>query len=93
MATSLRQRFGLRVKELRLASHVSQETFADAIGYARSYVSRIERGGANCSLDAIQVLADALNVQVHELFQPDNDGKVIGTLPFGDQSITGRPGP
>lgn len=75
MEAPLRQRFGQRVKELRLASRVSQETFADAIGYARSYVSRIERGGANCSLDAIQVLADALKVEVHELFQPGNDGK------------------
>lgn len=70
MKSSLRQRFGQRVKELRLASHVSQEAFADSIGYARSYVSRIERGGANCSLDAIQVLADALKVEVHELFLP-----------------------
>lgn len=70
MKSSIRQRFGQRVKELRLASHVSQEAFADAIGYARSYVSRIERGGANCSLDAIQVLADALKVEVHELFLP-----------------------
>jgi transcriptional regulator with XRE-family HTH domain len=63
------------VKELRLASGVSQESFADSIGYARSYVSRIERGGANCSLDAIQVLADALKVEVQELFQSGSGGK------------------
>jgi len=31
-------------------------------------MSRIERGGANPSLDAVQVLADALNVEVFKLF-------------------------
>lgn len=66
--TSLRKRFGQRVKELRLASGASQEAFADRSGFARSYMSRIERGVANPSLDAIQVLADALSVEVVELF-------------------------
>jgi len=47
---------------------MSQEAFADRCGFARSYMSRIERGGANPSLDAIQVLADALGVDVATLF-------------------------
>lgn len=47
---------------------MSQEAFADKCGFARSYMSRIERGGANPSLDAIEVLALALNVPVSELF-------------------------
>lgn len=68
MITSLRKRFGARVKQLRLAAEVSQEEFADRCGFARSYMSRIERGGANPSLDAIQVLADALGVEVAQLF-------------------------
>ncbi len=47
---------------------MSQETFADECGYARSYMSRIERGLANPSLDAVEVLADALRVEVKKLF-------------------------
>ena len=47
---------------------MSQEAFADRCGFARSYMSRIERGGANPSLDAIEVLADALGVKVAALF-------------------------
>jgi transcriptional regulator with XRE-family HTH domain len=66
--TSLRKRFGLRVKELRQATVLSQEAFADRCGFARSYMSRIERGGANPSLDAVQVLADGLGVHVSKLF-------------------------
>ena len=68
MKTSLRKQFGKRVKSLRLASGISQETFADKCGYARSYMSRIERGLANPSLDAIEVLAVALRVEAKELF-------------------------
>jgi transcriptional regulator with XRE-family HTH domain len=64
----LRKRFATKVKSLRLGSGLSQEAFADKCGFARSYVSRIERGGANPSLDAIEVLAVALGVRVATLF-------------------------
>jgi transcriptional regulator with XRE-family HTH domain len=58
----------MKVKELRLATGMSQESFADRCGFARSYMSRIERGGANPSLDAIEVLANAFGVEVDQLF-------------------------
>lgn len=66
--TLLRKQFGIRIKELRLATGLSQEAFADRCGFARSYMSRIERGVANPSLDALQVLADGLCVDVSQLF-------------------------
>ena len=69
MKQPLRQKFGLRVNELRLAAGMSQEAFADKCGFARSYMSRIERGGANPSLDAIETLAVGLRVDVRELFE------------------------
>lgn len=66
---SLRQKFGFRVKELRLASGMTQEAFADHCGFARTYMSRIETGGANPSLDAMKILADALGVKLTDLFE------------------------
>lgn len=83
--TSLRKRFGQRVKELRQASGLSQEAFADRCGFARSYMSRIERGGANPSLDAVQVLADALGIEVFRLFMADGNPTATGSareVPF-----------
>jgi transcriptional regulator with XRE-family HTH domain len=68
VAISLRKRFGLRVASLRREAKISQEAFADKCGFARSYISRIERGGANPSLDAIATIAAALRVRVDELF-------------------------
>jgi transcriptional regulator with XRE-family HTH domain len=69
VSTPLRKSFGKRFKELRLATKLSQEAFADKCGFARSYMSRIERGTANPSLDAIETLASALGVEVKELFE------------------------
>ncbi len=70
MATvPLSLQFGLRVRELRLASGLSQEAFANKHGFARSYLSKIERGKSNLALDAIARLADALGVEVEELFK------------------------
>lgn len=71
MRVTLRKKFGQRVKALRRAAKpfVSQEALADRCGFARSYMSRIERGNANPSLDAIEKLANGLRVRVRELFE------------------------
>jgi transcriptional regulator with XRE-family HTH domain len=37
-------------------------------------MSRLERGAGNPSLDAIEVLASALNVEVQALFTPGTSG-------------------
>lgn len=79
--TSLRKRFGLRVKTLRQATRLSQEAFADRCGFARSYMSRIERGGANPSLDAIETLADALGVDVVRLFASEESSRPASERP------------
>ena len=64
----LRVLFGERVRELRMEAGINQDEFAERCGFARSYMSRIETGAANPSLDAIQTLATALKVPVHALF-------------------------
>ncbi len=65
---NIRQKFGARIRELRAVTGLSQEAFADRCGFARSYMSRVERGGANPSIDAVEVLAVALGVQIVDLF-------------------------
>lgn len=74
MSKALRTQFGQRVRELRLAAGMSQEAFADRCGLARSYMSRVERGAGNPSLDAVEVLAVALGVGVTELFATTGTG-------------------
>jgi transcriptional regulator with XRE-family HTH domain len=68
MGARLRKRFGERIAALRKVAGLSEEAFAEKCGFARSYMSGVERGKRNPSLDAIETLAVALRVRVHELF-------------------------
>lgn len=65
---SIRKSFGDRIRVLRLATGMNQEEFAAHCGFARTYMSRLETGGANPSLDAIKTLADGLKVPLKDLF-------------------------
>ena len=66
---NLRKGFGQRVRELRTSQSLSQEAFADKCGFVRTYMSRIETGTANPSLDAAKVIADGLGLTLSELLQ------------------------
>ena len=66
---SIHRKFGDRVRDLRKATKMSQEELADHCGFARTYMSRIETGGANPSLDALHTLAVGLNVDLSELLK------------------------
>jgi transcriptional regulator with XRE-family HTH domain len=65
---SLSIRFGERIRELRKERGFSQEGFAAACGFDRTYISGIERGKRNPSLTAIEILAKGLKVSVEDLF-------------------------
>lgn len=65
---NIRVKVGVRVRALRNATSMSQEAFADKVGYSRSYMSQIERGAANITVDVAQVLADAFKIEVKSLF-------------------------
>ncbi|MDG0798907.1 helix-turn-helix domain-containing protein [Pectobacterium punjabense] len=61
-------RFGQRVKTLRLQAGLSQEAFADKCGLDRTYISGIERGVRNPTLEVIGVIADGLGIKLKNLF-------------------------
>ncbi|MFP1813908.1 helix-turn-helix domain-containing protein [Lonsdalea quercina] len=61
-------RFGQRVKTLRLQAGLSQEAFADKCGLDRTYISGIERGVRNPTLEVIGVIADGLGIELNVLF-------------------------
>lgn len=66
---NLRKGFGQRVRDLRTSQGYSQEAFADRCGFVRTYMSRIETGTANPSLDAAKVLAGGLGISLSELLE------------------------
>jgi transcriptional regulator with XRE-family HTH domain len=66
---TLRTTFGQRIRDLRKEKGISQEAFADRCGVMRTYMSRIETGAANPSIEAAKVLADGLGISLSELFE------------------------
>jgi transcriptional regulator with XRE-family HTH domain len=48
---------------------MSQVVFAERCGFYQTYLSRIENGHANPSLNAIEVIANALGLSVFDMFE------------------------
>lgn len=60
--------FGSSVKTWRKRLGISQEELAERADLHRTYVSDVERGARNLSLESITRMAHALNITVAELF-------------------------
>lgn len=69
MKKSLTLKVGITIRNLRLASGMSQVVFGERCGFYQTYLSRLERGQANPSLNALEVIAKALNLTIFEFFQ------------------------
>ena len=70
MRPTISQDFGKRVRALRAEAGLSQEKLAEKAGMHPTYLSDIERGQRNPTLEVISRLAKALGVRIRELF-PD----------------------
>ena len=65
--TTLSQRFGVVVRNRRLASGITQESLADSAGLHPTYIGMIERGRRNPTLDVCDRIATSLNVSIEIL--------------------------
>ena len=70
MASSIHIRFGVNLRRIRLDKGISQEKLADLAGRHRTYISSVERGERNVTLETIERLAKALGVSMSKLM-PD----------------------
>ena len=62
-------RFGERLRELRIASRLTQADLAGA-DFSKGFVSLVETGRARASLRAAQIFADRMGVPLSELVDP-----------------------
>jgi transcriptional regulator with XRE-family HTH domain len=65
----IKQEFGKRLAQMRKERKISQEQLAELSGLNRPYISGIEQGKRNVSLEVIVSLAKALGIQTKELFE------------------------
>ena len=59
--------FGTNLKKYRTALGLSHEAFADKCGMHRTYISAIECYRRSISLENIQRIADALDIDAYKL--------------------------
>jgi len=63
------EKFGLRLKTLRKEKGLSQEELAERSGLNRPYISGIEKGKRNVSIETVEKLSQALHVPVRDFFE------------------------
>lgn len=68
MNNNIKKLFGKKVKQFRLELGISQEELAFRTGLHRTYISDLERGNRNVSLETIEKLATAFNISISTLF-------------------------
>lgn len=69
MKKSLALRVGTTVRRLRVERGMSQVVFGERCGFYQTYLSRLERGQANPTLNALEVIAGAFNLSIFEFFE------------------------
>jgi len=78
------QRLSARLKSLRRAQHLSQEQLAERAGLHRNFVSLMERGLNQPTVDTLFRLANALGIPADELVRQ------ISGAATGDTSSAGQ---
>ena len=75
--TSIKNKVGQRIKELRQDAGKSQESFALDAGLDRTYIASVEAGRRNISIENLEKIWHALGVSASDFFNCDyfNEGK------------------
>ena len=57
------------IKRLRSKSKIRREELSLALGFDNSYISKLEKGKINITIDKLSVIADYFNVDLVDLFK------------------------
>lgn len=63
----IKEKFGIRLRTLRKEKGLSQEELALKSGLNRPYISAIEKGKRNVSLEVMEKLAGAMDIEIRGL--------------------------
>ena len=64
-----RKKLGAKIVYFRKLKAITQKEMAEQVGVSRQYLSRLEHGQCECSLEMIYNLASLLNVEPEELIK------------------------
>lgn len=74
MVADIRERFGAKLRQVRMQQGISQEKLAELAGLHRTFVSMVERGERNVTIATVEKLAQGLGCRMAELM-PDSAAK------------------
>jgi len=63
------QKIGIIIKKLRIDKSMSQEKLALLANIDRTYISDIEKGERNVSVEILEKLTNTLEISISELFK------------------------
>lgn len=70
----LKEIVGKRVRDLRVTkTDMSQEEFSKRINLDRTYLSRVESGKQNITIDNLNNICNGLGISLKEFFEPFNN--------------------
>lgn len=69
--------FGQTIRKIRLFKGISQEKFADMCDLHRTYISDVELGKRNVSLENIEKMSLALELRMSQLFEEVEKNETI----------------
>ena len=69
MPSKILIRYGQAIREPRLSKNISQEELAYLCNLHRTYISDVELGKRNLSLENIEKIAKALDMSISKLFE------------------------
>lgn len=67
--TDIRNKIGLRIKELRKQHGLTQDRFALMTGINRSYLADIEKGNRNFGFDTLEKIVNGFGISYSEFFR------------------------
>jgi transcriptional regulator with XRE-family HTH domain len=73
--------FGTRLKKRRKALGLTQAQMFEKTGIAPGYVSYIENGRANPTIDMMVKLAETVGLEIWDMLRPDNEPNAIKAGP------------
>ncbi len=73
----LKQALGQNIQQLRKKQKITQEKLAELVGIDQKNISKIENGNNYPTAENLTAIANALNVNIYELF-------VFNNIPYED---------
>lgn len=86
-AVSISMNIGTTIRGYRLQKGMSQGDIEKRTGLLRCYLSRVENGHTVPSLETLQKIARALDLQLSEFFAEETIGKEMSGLNLGEDEI------